>query len=185
VARAAIQRIPDLVAGEQVARLAMNLLRRRIAEVKVLGAQNRRVLHDEVLPQLHAAILRLEACGDAEAMAALTGAHKTLSAMVRQMARLNLRDWSAKGWSSRCAVRWSMTFAMLLKASSGAWTNRPLCVSRETCRRLSARLSLRRRKKRFATPPVTGVEATARDLCASRSRQFGQAVCVWLSKTMG
>jgi signal transduction histidine kinase len=51
----------------------------------VLGAQNRRVLHDEVLPQLHTAILRLESSGDAEAMAALTGAHKTLSAMVRQM----------------------------------------------------------------------------------------------------
>lgn len=85
VARAAIQRIADLVAGEQVARLAMSLLRRRIAEVKVLGAQNRRVLHDDVLPQLHTAILRLESCGDAEAMSALTGAHKTLSTMVRQM----------------------------------------------------------------------------------------------------
>ena len=85
VARAAMQRIADLVAGEQVARLAMSLLRRRIAEVKVLSTQNRRVLHDDVLPQLHAAILRLEACGDAEAMAALTTAHKSLSAMVRQM----------------------------------------------------------------------------------------------------
>jgi len=85
VARAAVQRIADLLAGEQVARLTMSLLRRRIAEVKVLGAQNRRVLHDEVLPQLHTAILRLESSGDAEAMAALTGAHKTLSAMVRQM----------------------------------------------------------------------------------------------------
>ncbi len=85
VARAAMQRIADLVAGEQVARLAMSLLRRRIAEVKVLSTQNRRVLHDDVLPQLHAAILRLEACGDAEAMVALTTAHKSLSAMVRQM----------------------------------------------------------------------------------------------------
>ena len=85
VARAAVQRIADLIAGEQIARLAMSLLRRRIAEVKVLGAQNRRILHDDVLPQLHAAILQLEACGDAEAMSALTGAHKALSAMVHQM----------------------------------------------------------------------------------------------------
>ena len=58
MARAAVQRVADLLAGEQVARLTMSLLRRRIAEVKVLGAQNRRVLHDEVLPQLHTAILR-------------------------------------------------------------------------------------------------------------------------------
>jgi signal transduction histidine kinase len=85
VARAAIQRIADLVAGEQVARLTMSLLRRRVAEVKVLGAQNRRVLHDEVLPQLHTAILRAEAAGDTEATATLTSAHKTLAAMVRQM----------------------------------------------------------------------------------------------------
>lgn len=85
VARAAVQRITDLTAAEQVARLAMGLLRRRIAEVKVLGAQNRRVLHDEVLPQLHTAILRLESSGDSEAIAALTLAHKTLAAMVRQM----------------------------------------------------------------------------------------------------
>jgi signal transduction histidine kinase len=85
VVRAAMQRIADLAAGEQVARLAMSLLRRRIAEVKVLSAQNRRVLHDDVLPQLHTAILKLEACGDPEAMAALTDAHKTLSMMVRQM----------------------------------------------------------------------------------------------------
>jgi len=85
VARAAVQRIADLIAGEQVARLAMSLLRRRIAEVKVLGAQNRRVLHDDILPQLHAAILRLEGCADPEAMAALTSAHKMLSTMVRQM----------------------------------------------------------------------------------------------------
>jgi signal transduction histidine kinase len=63
----------------------MSLLRRRIAQVKVLGAQNRRVLHDDVLPQLHTAILRLEPCGDPEAMTALTSAHKTLAAMVRQM----------------------------------------------------------------------------------------------------
>jgi signal transduction histidine kinase len=63
----------------------MSLLRRRIAEVKVLGAQNRRILHDDVLPQLHTAILRLEVCGDPEAVAALASAHKTLSAMVRQM----------------------------------------------------------------------------------------------------
>ena len=85
VARAAMQRIADLVAGEQVARLAMSLLRRRIAEVKVLSTQNRRVLHDDVLPQLHTAILKLEACGDPEATAALTSAHKSLAAMVRQM----------------------------------------------------------------------------------------------------
>ena len=85
VARAAMQRIADLAAGEQVARLAMSLLRRRIAEVKVLSAQNRRVLHDDVLPQLHTAILKLEACGAPDAMAALTDAHKTLSTMVQQM----------------------------------------------------------------------------------------------------
>ena len=36
------------------------LLRRRIVDVKLLDAQHRRVLHDEILPQMHLALLRLE-----------------------------------------------------------------------------------------------------------------------------
>jgi signal transduction histidine kinase len=36
------------------------LLRRRIVDVKLLGAQQRRILHDDILPQMHLALLRLE-----------------------------------------------------------------------------------------------------------------------------
>jgi len=95
VARAAGERILDVVAGEQVARLATDLLRQRITEAKVLGAQSKRMLHDEVLPQLHLALLHLATVGgvsdaDSEALAqarsALTEAHRTLSDLMRDMA---------------------------------------------------------------------------------------------------
>src|SRR2546421_9528036 len=36
------------------------LLRRRTVDVKLLDAQQRRLLHDEILPQMHLALLRLE-----------------------------------------------------------------------------------------------------------------------------
>ena len=91
VARAAGERILDVVAGAQVARLATDLLRQRITEAKVLGAQSKRVLHDEVLPQLHLALLYLSTIdSDADALAqaqdSLTQAHRTLSDLMRDMA---------------------------------------------------------------------------------------------------
>src|SRR5437762_1288928 len=60
LAHACGQRILDTL-GDYEAMLAVaGLLRRRIVDVKLLGAQQRRVLHDEILPQMHLALLRLE-----------------------------------------------------------------------------------------------------------------------------
>jgi signal transduction histidine kinase len=83
----------DVLAGAEMSRMVMGLLRRRIAEVKVLGGQRRRILHDEVLPQLHTAILQLEGLASgaevpsqAETRATvetLTGIHRQLSALIR------------------------------------------------------------------------------------------------------
>ena len=61
VARACGQRILDAV-GEFVAAQAIaSLARRRGLEAELSAALPRRVLHDEVLPRLHLAMLRLEA----------------------------------------------------------------------------------------------------------------------------
>jgi len=49
VAATCAERILDALAGEQIARVAMNLLRQRIAQVQVMSAQHKRLLHDEVL----------------------------------------------------------------------------------------------------------------------------------------
>jgi signal transduction histidine kinase len=104
VASACAERILDALAGEQLARVAVSLLRQRIAQVQVMSAQHKRILHDEVLPQIHLALLKVESLRSAgrdsrppdqdaslttpqldEATAALTQAHRRVSALVREM----------------------------------------------------------------------------------------------------
>lgn len=59
LAEACCERLLDALAGAQLTAVALSLLRQRIAEVTVVGARQRRVLHDEVLPELHAALIHL------------------------------------------------------------------------------------------------------------------------------
>lgn len=61
VARACGQRILDAVGEFAAAQAIASLARRRGLEAELSAALPRRVLHDEVLPRLHLAILRLEA----------------------------------------------------------------------------------------------------------------------------
>jgi two-component sensor histidine kinase len=60
LAQACGQRILDTLRDHEAMLAVSGLLRRRIVDVKLLGAQQRRVLHDEILPMLHLALLRME-----------------------------------------------------------------------------------------------------------------------------
>jgi two-component sensor histidine kinase len=60
LARACGQRILDTLSDHEAMQAVSGLLRRRIVNVKLLDAQHRRVLHDDILPQMHLALLRLE-----------------------------------------------------------------------------------------------------------------------------
>ena len=75
------ERLLDALAGERIGRTLMDLLRRRLGELQVVSTRHRRVLHDEVLPEIHLALLRLR--GEHEVSAALTRAHQTLSEMLQ------------------------------------------------------------------------------------------------------
>ncbi len=60
LAQACGQRILDTLGDHEAMQAVAGLLRRRTVDVKLLGAQQRRILHDEILPQMHLALLRLE-----------------------------------------------------------------------------------------------------------------------------
>lgn len=60
LAHACGQRILDTLRDHEAMQAVAALLRRRIVDVKLLGAQHRRILHDEILPEMHLALLRLE-----------------------------------------------------------------------------------------------------------------------------
>jgi hypothetical protein len=106
LAHACGQRILDTLGDHEAMQAVAGLLRRRIVDVKLLGAQQRRVLHDEILPQMHLALLRLEtlrALPDAnanpplslescreqalnEVIDLISGAHRRLANMMRTTA---------------------------------------------------------------------------------------------------
>jgi len=84
IAQASGERIVDMLAGEEMARRLMGLQRRRLAETQVLDHQTRRTLHDEVLPDLHAAILGLSSLSHGEP--AVRDALNILTTMHHQLA---------------------------------------------------------------------------------------------------
>ncbi|GAC1651891.1 MAG: hypothetical protein NVS4B12_23010 [Ktedonobacteraceae bacterium] len=102
LAQACGQRILDTLRDHEAMQAVAGLLRRRIVDVKLLDAQHRRVLHDEILPQMHLALLRLETVRytlDSEqsqtannmqqqkaledAVSTISDAHRRLAAMMR------------------------------------------------------------------------------------------------------
>jgi signal transduction histidine kinase len=94
------QRILDTLRDHEAMLTVASLLRRRIVDVKLLGAQQRRVLHDEILPMLHLALLHMEALRAQRvdeqihartdqalenAIVSISDAHRRLAAMMRAM----------------------------------------------------------------------------------------------------
>ena len=67
VARAGAERLLDALAGAALASRLMELQRRRLGEIQIADHQTRRLLHDEVLPRLHTAMLLMS--GDESARA--------------------------------------------------------------------------------------------------------------------
>jgi signal transduction histidine kinase len=93
IARAAGERLIDTQASAEMARRLMALQRQRLAESQILDNRTRRVLHDDVLPRLHTAMLTLSAGsasnGASDAASAATAEAITLLAEThRQIANL-------------------------------------------------------------------------------------------------
>lgn len=63
IARTAGERLLDTQASAEIARRLMDLQRQRLSESQVLDRRTRRVLHDDVLPRIHTAILQLVESG--------------------------------------------------------------------------------------------------------------------------
>ncbi|MBN1429152.1 MAG: hypothetical protein JXB07_12325 [Anaerolineae bacterium] len=82
IAQASGERLVDMLAGEEMARRLMALQRRRLAETQVADRRTRRTLHDEVLPDLHAAVLSLSS---------LPGKEPTVRATIQSLVDMHHR----------------------------------------------------------------------------------------------
>lgn len=83
LARGVAERLLDGQAGAEMARRLVALQRRRLAEDQVLDRRTRRLLHDEVLPQIHAAIL--EHGQEARLREQLSAIHKQISNLLHDL----------------------------------------------------------------------------------------------------
>jgi signal transduction histidine kinase len=87
VARAGGERLLDALAGAALASRLMELQRRRLSEIQIADHQTRRLLHDEVLPRLHTAMLLMS--GDensrSESQNLMAEVHKEISSLLRAM----------------------------------------------------------------------------------------------------
>ncbi len=104
VARASGERFVDTQASTEMARRLMTLQRRRLAESQVLDQRTRRTVHDDVLPQLHTAILllgQLDRPADqavvSELTATFTDAHQQLSELLRELPPATLPEVTRLG----------------------------------------------------------------------------------------
>ncbi|MCC6627427.1 MAG: hypothetical protein IT340_08510 [Chloroflexi bacterium] len=100
VARAAGERLLDSRAGAELARRLVMLQRQRLAEGQVIDRQTRRVLHDEVLPRVHAALLALAepaTTGPGEASALLGEVHRELANLLRSLPPATTPDLARLG----------------------------------------------------------------------------------------
>lgn len=93
IARAAGERLIDLQASADFTRRLIRLQRQRLTESRVLDRRARRILHDEVAPRLHTAMLTLTTAQNGAAGAAREAAEQLAEAH-REVAEL-LRDLPA------------------------------------------------------------------------------------------
>lgn len=87
IARTVGERLIDMRASTEIARRLMALQRQRLAESQIIDRRMRRVLHDEVLPHLHTALLSLNASQEThpEAVEALSKAHRQIADLLRDL----------------------------------------------------------------------------------------------------
>jgi signal transduction histidine kinase len=89
IARASGERLIDTQASVEMARRLMDLGRQRLVESQVLDRRARRVVHDEVLPRLHTAMLSLSRAGaetgrpPSDVVRSLGEVHRQLSDLLR------------------------------------------------------------------------------------------------------
>jgi signal transduction histidine kinase len=82
IARAQGERLLDTWAMRTLTQRLLGLQRRRMAESGVADRRFRRVIHDDVLPRVHAALLNAT---DAASISTLTTVHRDLAALLKEL----------------------------------------------------------------------------------------------------
>lgn len=147
IARASCERLLDTRASAEMARRLLGLQRRRLVESQVVDRRTRRILHDDILPQVHAALLALPTAvsvaadgkqdgaqaTDADVRELLTDVHRQISDLLRDIPPAVAPDVTRLGALGALHRALSDEFADSFDAVS--WDAPPALV--EVCRKLA------------------------------------------------
>lgn len=102
IARVSGERLIDTQASAEMARRLMLLQRERLAQSQVIDQQTRRALHDDILPNLQAAMIALSNPGNEngripDTLALLSDAHKQISDLLHNMPTITAPDVARLG----------------------------------------------------------------------------------------
>ena len=102
IAQSGGERLIDARAGGEIASRLMDLQRRKLAQSRLVDHRTRRTLHDDILPQLHAAMLSLSALPNlngqgGETLNQLADVHRQISNLLREMPLSTTPEWERKG----------------------------------------------------------------------------------------
>jgi anti-sigma regulatory factor (Ser/Thr protein kinase) len=85
LAQAACERLLDVKASSELTRYLLELQKQNLVETQILDRHTRRVLHDEILPQIHTLILEAQVSNPADQTAQLTALHSQISNLLHSM----------------------------------------------------------------------------------------------------
>ncbi|MDF2440352.1 MAG: hypothetical protein JWN98_1336 [Abditibacteriota bacterium] len=102
IARASGERLIDTQAGAAMAQRLMSLQRQRLAESQVIDRRARRVLHDDILPRLHTAMISINALGHTDdaatsAVNQLAEVHREISNLLHEMPLSTTPEFARRG----------------------------------------------------------------------------------------
>jgi signal transduction histidine kinase len=99
IAQTVGERLIDTRASAEMARRLMALQRQRLAENQVVDRRTRRVLHDEVLPQLHSVLISLSGSSPEQqsTIEALTNTHRQIADLLRDLPVITTPEVSRRG----------------------------------------------------------------------------------------
>lgn len=101
IARTTAERLIDTQGSAEMARRLMVLQRQRLSESQVVDQRTRRVLHDDVLPRLHATMLLMSSAGQMpqnyELMTALSDIHRQIADLLHTMPTTSASDVTRLG----------------------------------------------------------------------------------------
>jgi two-component sensor histidine kinase len=87
IARVISERLIDTYASAEMSRSLMEIQRQRLAQTQIIDQKTRRVLHDDILPDIQAALILLDGAKDknGKALSLMTDAHKQISNLLHDM----------------------------------------------------------------------------------------------------